>query len=475
LFATPAEVISACREEGIRFLLLRAADLAGQWREVAVPVARANERLFTQGVGFDASNYGYASIESSDMVLLPDPSTAFVDPFRREKSLVLLCDVLSPAGGADKFPFDPRGVAKKAVQQMKQLGAADQERFLPELEFYIFDRVVYEVSPFSVGFQVESLEGHGGSSRDGSPNPYSLPAAGGYHAVTPGDRHHDLRAEMSRLAEEAGVPIKYHHHEVGGAGQQELEILPGSLVRMADAVLTVKYIVHNVAARSGLSATFMPKPLEGHPGNGQHVHIQLFRQGSPLFYDGEGYAGLSTTALQFMGGVLHHSPALLALTNPSTNSFKRLVPGYEAPVSVCFGRGNRSSVVRVPAYAREPEDVRFEFRPPDATCNPYLAFAALLMAGMDGIRKGIDPVGSAYGPYDRNVYELSPEERRNVRNLPADLDQALDELERDGDFLYEGEVFPPALVELWVANLREHARRVRQCPHPLEYRMYYSR
>ncbi len=358
---------------------------------------------------------------------------------------------------------------------MISTGIADEMRIGPEFEFYVFDHVSYECSPHKVGFSIDAEQAIWNSGESEYQNlGYKVPLKGGYHITPPQDVLYDLRARMCLLMEANNIPVKYHHHEVGGPGQMEIEVEFGGLREMADRTMLTKYLIKNLAFAEGKTVTFMPKPLFGEAGNGLHVHMHLFKDNEPLFFDPDGYSQLSKEALYFIGGLLKHAPALLAFTNPSTNSYKRLVPGYEAPVSVCFATANRSAVIRVPAYAKSPAQKRFEFRSSDATCNPYLAYSAMLMAGLDGIRSKIDPTAEGFGPYDINLYKLPPEEQAKIKGLPRSLDEALDALEEDHDFLLAGGVFPQRLIDIWIENKRQEARRVNDIPHPLEFELYYD-
>ncbi len=374
------------------------------------------------------------------------------------------------------IPFNqyPRAVANAAEEYMKSTGIADEMRIGPEFEFYVFDHVSYDIQQNQASFRIDAEQAEWNSGDEIQNLGYKVPLKGGYHMTPPMDVLYNLRSEMCMLLEERNVPVKYHHHEVGGPGQLEIEVELGPMREMADRTMLIKYIVKNAAFNASKSATFMPKPLQGEAGNGMHVHMHLFKDGKPVFYDADGYSGLSQTALYFIGGLLKHAPALCALTNPSTNSYKRLVPGYEAPVSICFATANRSAVIRIPDYVREPDQKRFEIRNPDATCNPYYAYAAILMAGLDGIEQKLDPTRLGYGPYDVNLYNLPKEEQAKIKPLPSSLEQALDALEKDHEFLLKGGVFPKRLLEIWMEKKREEVKRFNMYPHPLEFALYYD-
>ncbi len=476
MFNSFEEVIKFCKEKQIMMIDFKMIDLNGRWRHLTIPTNRFSQNTLTYGIGFDGSNYGFAPIEKSDMVFIPDITTAVFDPFSTIPTLSMIGDVYVIAEPNNyRFNQDPRSIAYHAEEYMKSLGIADEIKIGPEYEFHVFDHVTYECSPQRINFTIDAKQATWNSGDTDTPNlGYKIPTKGGYHITPPHDILYDLRTRMCLLLEENNIPVKYHHHEVGGPGQIEIEVEFGGLREMADKTMLAKYLIKNLAFSEGKSVTFLPKPLYGEAGNGMHVHMHMFKEGAPIFHDENGYAGLSQSALYFIGGLLEHAPALLAFTNPSTNSYKRLVPGYEAPVSLCFATANRSAVIRIPAYAKTPEQKRFEFRSSDATCNPYLAFAALLMAGLDGINNKIDPMAAGYGPYDVNLYNLSPEEQAKIKSLPRSLDEALDALEKDQEFLLKGNVFPSMLINLWIKNKRLEARKVNEIPHPKEFELYYD-
>lgn len=465
-------VLEMVRRERIETVDLKFVDLPGRWHHLSLPAGRLDEDLFRSGIGFDGSSVpGYGSEKKSDMALIPDPETALVDPFWPRPTLSLICDVFQ--GDGRHFASDPRGIAERAEAFLRGTGIADTASMSPEFEFYVFDSVRYRNDVHTSLYAIDTEEGEWNSGRIGSVGT-RLPLKGGYHALPPGDRLYQLRDEMVRRIQESGIPVKYHHHEGGGPGQSEIEILFHPLLRAGDVTMTVKYLVRMVAERAGRTATFMPKPLYNAAGNGMHIHQHLFRDGEPLFWDENGWAGLSELALHYIGGLLHHAPALLGLTNPSTNSYKRLVPGFEAPVLLIYGLANRSAAIRIPEGADTPETKRIEFRPPDPTCNIYLALAGMLMAGIDGIRNRIDPRERKFGPYDQNIMELSESRRGRLKTLPLSLTQALDALERDHDFLLEGGVFDEETISIWLGLKRAEALDVRNRPHPREIALYYD-
>lgn len=475
MFNTIEEARRFCSEKGFQMVDFKMIDLMGRWRHLTIPVERFTDEILTAGIGFDSSNYGYAPVEKSDMVFVPDLSTASVEPFCEVPTLSMIGDVFVIDRPLRRFDQYPRNIAAKAEEYMQALGVADTMKTGPEFEFYVFDHVAYETNPQSSGFRIDAHQAAWNSKIDDRPNlGYKVPHKGGYHMTAPMDVNYDLRSRISLLLEEREIAVKYHHHEVGGPGQLEIEIESGPMRAMADATMLIKYIVKNYAFAQGKTATFMPKPLFGEAGSGMHVHMHLFKGGQPVFYDQNGYSGLSQTALHFIGGLLEHANALCGFTNPSTNSYKRLVPGYEAPVSICFATANRSAIVRIPDYAKAPDQKRFELRSPDATCNPYFAFAAILMAGLDGVERKIDPTERGWGPYDVNLYNLPREEQKRIRSLPKTLDEALDALEADHDFLLKGDVFPKALIDVWIAKKRQEARKIEEIPHPAEFAHYYD-
>jgi len=474
MFNTLEQVKEYCKKNQIKMIDFKMIDLFGRWRHLTMPVERFTEATLKNGIGFDGSNYGFAPVEKSDMVFIPDITTAFLEPFAQVPTLSMIGDVYVTEDPPRRFEQDPRAVAARAEEYMKSTGIADMMRTGPEFEFYVFDHISYETNPNAIGFRIDAEQAEWNSGNPESNLGFKMPRKGGYHITPPMDRLQDLRSQMCMLLEERGVQVKYHHHEVGGPGQLEIEVEAGPMREMADKTMLIKYIIQNTAFHAGKSATFMPKPLLGEAGNGMHVHMHLFKDGKPIFYDANGYSGLSQTALYFIGGLLKHARALCAFTNPSTNSFKRLVPGYEAPVSICFATANRSAVIRIPDYTKTPDQKRFEIRNPDGTCNPYYAFAALLMAGLDGIEQKMDPTALGYGPYDINLYHLSKEEQAKIQSLPKSLDEALDALEADHEFLLKGNVFSKRLIEIWLEKKRKEVKEFNQIPHPAEFALYYT-
>jgi glutamine synthetase len=473
----PSEVVKFAKDRGVKMVDFKFTDLPGTWQHFTQPATEFEEDLFTDGLGFDGSSIrGFQEINESDMLVLPDPATAVIDPFAAVPTLSLICNVVDPL---TKVPYsrDPRYIAQKAEELVKRSGIADQAFFGPEAEFFVFDDVRYESSPNRSYFSVDSNEAHWNSGRDEGPNlSNKLRNKEGYFPVAPQDQLNDLRGEMVlTLIESFGVHVETHHHEVAAAGQCEIDMRFDTLVKMADSMMAYKYVIKNVAKKNGKVATFMPKPVFGDNGSGMHVHQSLWKDGVPLFADPEGYAGLSKTALSYIGGLLLHAPAILAFAAPTTNSYRRLVPGFEAPVNLVFSARNRSAAVRIPMYSNNPKTKRVEFRPPDPAANPYLTFAALVCAGLDGIRRGIDPTKEGMGPLDRNIYDLAPEEYEKIRSVPGSLDEALEALEADHEFLLEGGVFTRDVIDTWIGLKKStEADEVRLRPTPHEFFLYFD-
>ena len=475
MFKNLQKTIDFCRANDIKMIDFMLVDLFGRRRHLTIPAERLTEHTMEHGIGFDGSNYGFAPVEKSDMVFIPDLSCAFIDEFAEIKTLAMTGDIfIIDLPENRRFDQDPRNVAYHAQEYMKQTGIADEMRIGPEFEFHVFDHISYSVTPNCSKYNIDVEQAEWNTGNEERNLGYKIPHKGGYHMAPPMDRLGGFRSRVTLLMEKQGIAVKYHHHEVGGPGQIEIEVEHGPMLEMADKTMMTKYLIKNAAVEINKTATFMPKPVFAEAGNGMHVHMHLFKDGKPLFYDENGYSQLSDTALHFIGGILIHAKALCAFTNPSTNSYKRLVPGYEAPVTIGYATSNRSSVVRIPAYAKAPEDKRFELRSPDGTCNPYYAYSAILMAGLDGIRKKIDPKKEGFGPYDFNLYDLSEEEQKSIRQLPRTLDEALDALEEDNAFLTEGGVFPEKLLEIWIKNKRAEALRYNQLPQPVEFELYYD-
>ncbi len=469
---TPKEVIELAIEREAKVVDVRFVDLPGVWQHFAMPLSAFTEDVFEDGIGFDGSSIrGFQKINESDMLLIPDPDTAFMDPFTEVPQLDIICDIEDPIT-RERYSRDPRQVAKKAEAYLRGTGLADVAYFGPEAEFYIFSDIRYDTTPNSGYYFIDSDEGIWNSGRDEKPNlGYKIRYKGGYFPVPPTDTLQDLRTEMMLTLIEAGVQSEVQHHEVGTAGQSEIDIKYGPLLYTADALMKFKYIVKNVAWQNGYTVTFMPKPLFQDNGSGMHCHQSLWKEGSNVFYDEKGYAGLSETAIYYIGGLLKHAPAILAFAAPSTNSYRRLVPGYEAPINLIYSQRNRSACIRIPMYSRSPKAKRIEFRAPDPSANPYLAFPAMLMAGLDGIENRILPPD----PIDKDLYEMEPEERHGIKMTPGSLQESLDALEADHDFLLKGDVFTRDLLEEYVAYKRKNeVDAVALRPHPHEFYLYYD-
>ncbi len=473
MFSEPSEVLKFIKDTDVKFLDVRFTDLPGVQQHFNIPASSVDEDFFTVGQLFDGSSIrGFATIAESDMQLIPDVATAYIDPFRIERTLIMLFDIYNPRNG-EIYGRDPRQVAHKAEKYLASTGIADTAFFAPEAEFYIFDDVRYEVKGHTSSFSVDSVEGHWNSGREeeGGNLGNKTPLKGGYFPVSPVDKQADLRDDISLKLIDAGLILERSHHEVGSGGQAEINYRFDTLVHSADDLLKFKYIVKNTAEQWGKTATFMPKPLFGDAGSGMHVHQSLWNDGKPLFYDESGYGGLSDLARWYIGGLLKHAPAVLAFTNPTINSYRRLVKGYEAPINLVYSAGNRSAAIRIPITGTNPKAKRIEFRCPDASGNPYLAFAAQLMAGIDGIRNKIEPLD----PIDKDLYELPPEEAKNIPTLPVTLEAVLQELEADHDFLLEGGVFTQDLIDTWIHYKREYELKPMSLrPHPYEYELYYG-
>jgi len=481
---TPKDVLKYAKENKVEAVDLKFLDFLGTWQHFTMPTSELNEDLFEEGSGFDGSSIrGWQPIHASDMLVVPDPGTAVIDPFMALPTLSLICDIMDPIT-KESYSRDPRNIAKKAEAYLKSTGIGDVAYIGPEPEFFIFDEVRFEQNQHTGFYSIDSSEGQWNTGRhldranDRSGKVIETLNLGykprykeGYFPVAPTDTQQDIRAEMVREMEKVGMRIEKHHHEVATAGQAEIDMRFADLVSMGDNLMWYKYIVKNVARRHGRTATFMPKPLFGDNGSGMHCHQSLWKDGAPLFYDESGYAGLSDTGRYYVGGLLKHAPSLLAFTNPTENSYHRLVPGYEAPVNLVYSQRNRSACVRIPITGSNPKAKRLEFRVPDPSCNPYLAFAAMLMAGLDGVKNKIEPPE----PVDKDLYELPPDEATAIPQVPGSLDRVLDNLEADHEFLLDGGVFTADLIETWIDYKRTNELDpVRLRPHPHEFELYYD-
>ena len=468
---TPKEVLALCREKDVKAIDLRFMDFPGLWQHFTIPVSKLDEDVFEDGLGFDGSSIrGWKAINESDMLVMPQPDTAVIDPFTELPTLSMICNIQDPITRED-YTRDPRNIARKAAAYLKSTGIADIAYFGPEAEFFVFDDVRFDQKAQEGFYHLDSIEAEWNRGREENPNlGNKLRHKEGYFPVPPADQMMDLRNEMMQVMIDSGLDVECQHHEVGTAGQAEIDLRFQELVHMADQMMMYKYIVKNVAARNGKTVTFMPKPLFGDNGSGMHVHISLWKDGEPLFA-GSGYAGLSEMALHGIGGILKHAPSLLAFTNPTTNSYKRLVPGYEAPVNLAYSQRNRSACCRIPMYSPNPKAKRIEFRCPDPSCNPYLAFAAMLMATLDGIQNKIDP-GEAL---DKDIYDLPPEEAAEIPTTPASLEEALSALRRDHEYLLRGDVFTKDVIDTWIDyKMENEVEALRLRPHPYEFCMYYD-
>ena len=471
--ASAGDVFKTIKENEVKFVDLRFTDTKGKEQHVTVPTKMFDDSKFTDGHAFDGSSIaGWKGIEASDMLLMPDPNTANIDPFFEEPTLILTCDVLEPGDGKP-YERDPRSLAKRAEAYMKASGLGDAAYFGPEPEFFIFDDVRFEYGTNKASHFVDSVEGIWNTAREepGGNLGYKPRTKQGYFPVPPMDHYQDLRSEMAAALMALGIEVELHHHEVATGGQGEIGTRFNTLLAMGDQLMTFKYVLKNVAYAAGKSLTFMPKPIFQDNGSGMHTHQSLWKDGEPLFYDETGYAGLSDTARWYIGGLLHHAPAVLAFAAPTTNSYKRLVPGYEAPVNLVYSQRNRSASCRIPLAQKSPKAKRVEFRCPDASSNPYLAFAAMLMAGLDGVLNKIEPPD----PVDKDLYDLPPEELAKVPQVPSSLDESLIALENDNTFLSAGGVFTDDLIETHIAYKRENEiDAVRLRPHPYEFALYYD-
>jgi glutamine synthetase len=468
---TPKEVLALCREKDVKAVDLRFMDFPGLWQHFTIPVTKLDEDVFEDGIGFDGSSIrGWKGIHESDMLVVPQPETAFLDPFTDIPTLSVICNIQDPITRED-YSRDPRNVARKSVNYLKSTGIADTAYIGPEAEFFIFDDIRFEQNEHEAFFHIDSVEGQWNRGRVENPNlGYKLRHKEGYFPVPPADQMMNIRNEMMQTMIDCGLDVEAQHHEVGTAGQSEIDLKYQDLVRVADWLLMYKYIIKNVAVRHNKTVTFMPKPIFNDNGSGMHTHLSLWKNGEPLFAGG-GYAGLSDMALHAIGGILQHAPAILAFTNPTTNSYKRLVPGYEAPVNLAYSQRNRSACCRIPMYSPSPKSKRIEFRCPDPSCNPYLAFSALLMAALDGIQNKISP-GE---PLDKDLYDLPPEEAAEVPQTPGSLAAVLAALADDHEFLLRGDVFTEDVISTWISYKTENeVDAIRLRPHPYEFCLYYD-
>jgi len=461
------------KQNNIEYVDIKFSDLIGDWHHITIPVESLNQDLFKYGVGVDGSSLpGFTKIEKGDMIALPDPNTVFIDPFFDTPTLSFICDIMAVDDNIEPYSRNPRRVIEFANKYLKKILPGTKVILGPEFEFHLFDDVKFYQGPEEGYYFLDSEEAEWNTGREGEKNlGYKVQYKGGYHAAPPKDRTFNLRSEITSLLKNVGINLKYHHHEVGGASQHEIETKFDEMTKVADQTMLLKYIVKNHAFRCGKSATFMPKPLFNEPGSGMHVHQYIADKKGSIFYDAKGPAKFSKIGLYYIGGLLKHAAALFAFTNPSTNSYKRLIPGFEAPVRGNYSVANRTACIRIPGYQRQPKIYRLEFRPPDGTCNPYLAYAAMIMAGLDGIKNKIDP-GQ---PFDKDITHLSEKELKKIPLLPTSLTKAFDALEKDYKFLLEGDVFDEDLINAWIELKRRDVEQIRIRPHPWEFMMYYDK
>lgn len=451
------ELKTFCEKENIEMVDLKAVDLKGRLHHITFPVNELKDSLLVDGIGFDGSSYGFAKVQMSDMILIPDMETAVLDPFRKVNTLSIFANIHITDDKRSRYAQDPRYISKKAEESLKKHGIADEALFNFEFEFFLFNDISISTSPFDTHIKIE---------------PGERMHHNAYHIANPDDIYCEFRDRTTQMLLSYGIPIRYHHHEVGGYGQQEIETSLHPMHSSAENAVWARYIMQNIARENNIVITFMPKPIYNHPGSGLHFHMMLRKNKKNIFYKKGAYANLSELALHFIGGILTHSSSLCAFTNPSTNSFKRLVAGFEAPVTKTFGRSNRSSAIRIPAYISEPDQVRFEYRPPDFTCNPYLALSAILMAGIDGIANRTDPSKQGFGPFDTNLYDAGMKDK--IKFLPQHLDQALDELKRDNEYLSRNGVFPESFIEQYIKVLKKDCDEINNYPNPREFELYFS-
>ncbi len=468
---TPKDVLKLIEEKKIRYVDLKFLDFIGTWQHFTAPVHELKEDVFEEGLGFDGSSIrGWQPIHASDMLVIPDAGTAMVDPFMQEPTLSIICNIQDPIT-KEYYTRDPRNIARKAENYLKSTGIGDIAYFGPELEFFIFDDIRYNQGVNEGYYYIDSVEGQWNTGRIENPNlGYKPRYKEGYFPVSPTDSQTDLRSEIVTAMENVGLKIEKHHHEVATGGQAEIDMVFDSLLRMGDSVMWYKHVVKNIAHKNGKTATFMPKPLFGDNGSGMHTHQSIWKGGKPLFA-GNGYGGMSELAMHYIGGILKHAPAICAFTNPTTNSYRRLVPGFEAPVNLAYSSRNRSASIRIPMYSPSPKSKRIEVRFPDPASNSYLAFSAMLMAGLDGIQNKIKP-GE---PLDKDIYGLSPEELKNVPSTPGSLEEALNALKKDHEFLLKGDVFTSDVIETWIEyKTKAEINPVKLRPVPLEFSLYFD-
>ncbi len=476
MFKNIEEMIKYVNQENVEVIDFKVVDMKGRWHRLTITSQKLRKDIMEKGIGFDGSSYGFLTVEKSDMVMIPDVTSCYIDSYKEHKTIVVIANIYVIKGDKlERFEDDPRYIAHKTEKYMRANKIADECLLGPEFEFFVLDHVSYRNTNQHMEVKLDSAQANWNSSDDTYKNiGYTVPHHGGYHVDSPWDASYEFRTAVSIEAEKINIPIKYHHSENGGPGQVEIEVNFAGIKEMADRTMKMKNLLNLTAFSMRKSVTFMPKPFVDECGNGMHVHIQFKNKDSWPMYDKDGYAGLSRLAHYAMGGILKHAKAITALTNPSTNSYKRLVPGYEAPVTVGYATANRSAVIRIPGYTIQEDEKRFELRSPDATANPYLAYSAIMMAAFDGIKNKLDPKELGFGPYDFNLYTLTPEEQEKVNTLPTSLWQAAKELEKDYKFLLEGGVFSENIIKNHIKRIREEYLLVNKMPHPIEFEMYYS-
>jgi glutamine synthetase len=469
------DVLDLVKKNKVEIVDFKFVDMPGLWQHFSIPAQELTDELFEQGIGFDGSSIrGFQAINESDMLLIPDPDSALLDPFTEHVTLSLICNIIDPIT-REPYSRDPRYIAQKAEKHLKSTGLADTSYWGPEIEFFIFDSIRFGQGPNEGFYHIDSEEGAWNTGKEG-PNGagnlgYKIRYKEGYFPVPPMDQYQDLRSEMVRNLEKCGIKVEVHHHEVGTAGQTEIDMRYGTLTRMADQVLLYKYVIKNTARKRGKTVTVMPKPLFQDNGSGMHTHQSLWKNGKNIFFDKKGYGGISETARFYIGGLIKHAHALCAFIAPTTNSYRRLVPGYEAPINLVYSARNRSACVRIPMYSQSEKAKRLEFRTPDPSCNPYFAFPAMLMAGLDGVKNKTEPPK----PIDKDLYDLEPAEAAKVKSMPGSLDQSLDALEKDHDFLLKGDVFTRDVIETWIEYKRKkEVDAIRLRPHPYEFALYFD-
>lgn len=475
MFKTIEEMITYCQKEDVKVIDLKVVDMKGRWHRLSITSQKLNKDIITKGIGFDGSSYGFLTVEKSDMIMIPDVTTCYMDNYKKNKTMVVIANIYVIKGTEfERFEDDPRYVAEKTEQFMKDKNIADECLLGPEFEFFVLDHVSFKNSNQHMEVKLDSAQANWNASDDSYKNiGFTVPHHGGYHVDSPWDASYEFRSEVAIEAENMNIPIKYHHSENGGPGQVEIEVNFAGIKEMGDRTLKIKNLLNLVGFKHRKSVTFMPKPFVDECGNGMHVHIQVTKEGKYIMYDENGYAGLSQTALYMIGGILKHAKAITAITNPSTNSYKRLVPGFEAPVTIAFATANRSAVIRIPGYTIQMDEKRFELRSPDATANPYFAYSAIMMAAFDGVINKIDPTKAGFGPFDFNLYDLKDKDIK-VESLPTSLIEAASELEKDYQFLLQGNVFTENVIKNHIKRIKEEYYLVNKMPHPIEFEMYYS-